>query len=174
MVLSEYVYMLNPVDATSYPPRLQTCRMAYRLMPIQHCHRPRKTAVFLGYSWSQGESYEVINYYNSNTQEDSLPLPINFGCVSMSAQVSYMNKVVQILYFKSKNDGLVTEVHLEHFIKHQVNNSTLKNLPDFLVCNKVILLTCCPFCMGSKEVWEYTFWEGREPSCFARCYVFSG
>lgn len=121
--------MLNPVDATFYPPRLQTCRMAYRLTPIQHCHRPRKTAVVLSYSWAQGESYEVINCYNNNAQKDSLPLPINFDCTSMSAQVSYMNKVVQILYFKSKNDGLVTEVYLEHFIKHQVNNSALKKSP---------------------------------------------
>ena len=37
-----------------------------------------------------------------DTQKLSLLLLISFGCATMSAQVSYMSKVVQILFLKEK------------------------------------------------------------------------
>lgn len=70
----------------------------------------------------------------------------------------------------------MTEIYFEHFTKYQVKTTLLKkkNLLDFLACNKVIILICCPFCMVSKEVRRYPFWEGGEPSCFSHCYILSG
>lgn len=102
---------------------------------------------------------------HNDAQKDFLPLSVSFGCVSVSTQVSCKSKVVQILYFKRTNGGLVTEVYVQHFIKYDINNSTLKHFPDFLVCNKGIIFICCPYCLVlSRERRGYKFWEGRDRS----------
>lgn len=62
----------------------------------------------------------------------------------------------------------MTEVYVQHFIKYEINNSTLKHFPDFLVCNKGIIFICCPYCLVlSREQRGYKFWEGRDLSYFA-------